>query len=183
MAHGKLTAQMARMLSEAPENRGVEVLFDHGRKEVDPADQLGKIVTWLGDHNRMDAMLSELDIAVIMRDSGKVCALIEVEETTDKPKVLLGDVFATLLGDRVTFQGERNLPVGPWTTLIVMVHDRVEAHQSRMAFLQQEVDHIRSAISRPNATIGSVVLASFSDTTDLKNKLKQQVGWAIQQAA
>jgi len=183
MARGALGAQMARMLSEAFENRGAEVLFDHGQKEVDPANQLGKIVTWLGHQKRSDAMLAELDIAILIRESGKVCALIEVEETTDKPKVLLGDVFATLLGDRVTFQGDRNLPVGPWTTLIVMVRDRDQAHQSRMAFLQQEVDHIRSAISRPNATIGRVVLASFGDPTDLKNKLKQQVEWAIQRAA
>jgi len=173
---------MARMLSKAFKNRGAEVLFDHGRKGADPADQLGRIVTWLGHRNRSDAMLAELDIAVIMHDSGKVCALIEVEETTDKPKVLLGDVFATLLGDRVTFQGKRNLLIGPWTTLIVMVCDRRQTHRSKMAFLQQEVDHIRPAISRPNATIGCVVLASFSEAADLEVKLIQEVEQAIQRA-
>ena len=59
---------------------------------------------------------------MVRQESGEAVALIEIEESSATPKVLLGDAFATLLGDHITFQGKHALKKGKWTTLIVLVH-------------------------------------------------------------
>jgi hypothetical protein len=53
------------------------------------------------------AELSQLDIAIVEKNSDKVLALIEIEETNDNPKTFMGDLFGVFLGDHIRFQGER----------------------------------------------------------------------------
>jgi len=179
MARGTLTAQMARILSRADECRGFDVLFDHGQKGTDPPDKLGKIVSWFGSEYKLSARLALLDIAVVLHGSRKVFALIEIEETTDKPKVLLGDVLATLLGDRITFQRKRNLEIGPWTTLIVFACSSEGTHQTRIDLLEKQVNQLRSRLSTPNASIGRIVIDTFRDRLELQDRLKRQVAKAL----
>jgi hypothetical protein len=47
------------------------------------------VVGHFGKEYKSGALLAFLDIAVVSQDTDKVIALIEIEETTDKPKVLL----------------------------------------------------------------------------------------------
>ena len=179
MAHGELAARMARKLSPKPEFRGYDVLFDHGDKEIDPPDKVGRIVSWFGSEYKRDARLAFLDIAVVSRDSGKVFALIEIEESTSKPKVLLGDVLATLLGDKITFQGKRDLKVGRWTKLIAIAHTNKTA---QIAFLRDQVNQLRPLLSTSNASIGQIVIDTFDNEPELETKLTQAVEHALQTA-
>jgi hypothetical protein len=61
-----------------------------------------------------------LDIAIYRRvgKSRAAVVLIELEESKLTPKVLLGDIFSTLLGRSITSK-RVPLRVGRWTTLIV----------------------------------------------------------------
>ena len=116
--------------------QGYDVLFDHGQAGQDDPARLGRIASWFGEAYCAGARLALVDIAVVERGSDRAVALIEVEESAAPPKVLLGDVLATLLGERITFRGQRQLQVGEWTTLIVLARYGQQPHPERLALLQ-----------------------------------------------
>lgn len=175
MAHGILTAKIARALSAELDSQGFDVLYDHGQLGTDSSDRLGKLKSWFGPKYRASAVLADLDIAIAARDTHQLMALVEVEETISKPKVLLGDVLATLLGGHITFQGKRHFHVGEWTSLIVLVRSTNPAHQSRIAFLEAQANHLKSKLDTPNAKIGQVFIRGFQNELDLEQMLKELI--------
>ncbi len=179
MANGELTKQVARVLQQEFNSKGVDILHDHGQKGIDPSINLGKLRSYFGSSARSDTILADLDVAVVSRDSEKVYALIEIEETTDKPKVILGDVLAALLGNGIMFQGRQNLRVGNWTTLVVMVRDVHQSHSDRLAYLAEQTNHIRANLLTPNASIGQIVIDTFSDDEQLIYRLRKHISNAI----
>lgn len=105
MAHGTLTAKMAHALALTYESQDIMVPHDHRQPGAAPAGKLGKPKSWSGADYAAQATLADLDIVIDDPNSGNALALVEIEDTTDKPKVLLGDVLATLPGDQVSFLG------------------------------------------------------------------------------
>ena len=182
MTLGELTASVAIFLSQELSPKGFDVLFDHAPKGTVPPETLGKIVSWFGREYNSNTRLGFLDIAVVSSHTQKALALVEIEETTDKPKVLLGDILATLLGSGIKFQGNRNLRIGPWTTLVVMARSRWPSHQARISFLLEQAEEIKSKLSTPNASIGQIVIDLFRDEKDLLDKLPRQIEKAVQDA-
>jgi hypothetical protein len=182
MTHGKLTSQVAVALAQEFTPKGFDVLFDHAVKGTVPPQNLGKIASWFGPEYRSFTQLGFLDIAVVSRVSEKAIVLIEIEETTDQPKVLLGDLFATLLGEGVKFQGKRDLLVGPWTTLVILGRSKLQSHQARVAYLMEQAEQITTGLSTPNSSIGQTVIDLFRDEVDLLEKLRFQINQAITQS-
>ena len=180
MADGERTARTARLLAKKLDPRGIDVLFDHGKKGVDPPEKLGQIVSWFGPEYKAPARLAFLDMAIVSRASGKALALLEIEESAATPKVLLGDVLATLLGSAVTFQGQHDLRVGEWTTLIVLAQSKT--HRAQVDFLRDKLDQIRSSLTTPNASIGRLIVDLFQDEGALQAKVAQLVDEAIARA-
>lgn len=109
-------------------------------------------------------------------------ALIEIEETTDKPKVLLGDALATLLGSQVAFQGKQHWQVGSWTTLIVLAKRETAASKERIDFLQAQVTQLKIQLTTPNANVGRVIMAGYVDEAELANILHTEIQAAIRHA-
>lgn len=182
MARGEWTTQVARKLLEEFSQQGLDVLHDHGDKDSDLKGALGKLRSWFGPASTHETGLADLDLAIVARDKKKkVYALIEIEETTAKPKVILGDVFATLLGSGITFPGRGPLNVGIWTTLIVLVHKPQPSHKRRLAYLEQQVNQLKTHLSTRNASIGRIVLDTFQDETELKDKLERLIKEALEQ--
>jgi len=173
--HGQLTAETALHLSQYLVNRGYDVLFDHGDSSN---ENVGRIVSWFGDELNREAQLSFLDIAVVEHNSQKVFVLVEIEETTDKPKTLLADVFGTLMGDHITFREKRKLRVGDWTILIVMGKSDV-LHRERNSFLRRTANSIRPALGTANASIKEVVIETFPNESELERMLKEQIDCAL----
>jgi hypothetical protein len=180
MAHGAVTSRLARLLQSELGLHGYAVLYDHGLSGIDPIDRLGKIKAWYGTAYNSKVILADLDIAVVDQESAKVYALVEIEETTDKPKIILGDVLATLLGDSITFQGKRKLQVGEWTTLMVMAHSVQNSHRYRVSYLEGQVNQIKSKLSTTNAVIGNIVVDTFDSETELEHKLRDHLQQALQ---
>lgn len=179
MAHGKLTRQVARVLQQEFNSKGFDILHDHGEKGIDPPNSLGKLRSWFGSSVKSETILADLDMAVVSHDLEKVYALIEIEETTDNPKVILGDVLAALLGNGIVFKRRRNLSVGKWTTLVVMAKDVHQSHSNRLAYLFEQTNHIRAKLLTPNASIGQIVIDTFSDDEQLIYRLRQHISNAI----
>jgi hypothetical protein len=161
---GHLTSETAKFLQVSLKNKGYDVLFDHG----DPSDKnVGNIVSWYGDGKKpeRETELSQIDMAVIEHGSDRAIALIEVEETNDKPKTFLGDVFSILLGDHINFR-ETPLSVGLWTTLIVVGLSK-ESQLKRNQHILARVERVKSTLSSKNSSIGKVVIKIFSDEAKL----------------
>ena len=183
MNHGEWTARSARILAVHLQHRNYEVLFDHGRADSDPADKLGKIASWIGPSYGYEAILGHLDLAIVMPNSDRVAVLIEVEENSDNPKTLIGDIFATLLGEHLTFQGTRQLHIGEWTTLLVLAQSARQSHQTRLGYLQTSIAQVKAHIGASNSRVGSITLDIFADEAELETKLKEHIGFVIERLA
>jgi hypothetical protein len=161
---GELTAWIAEKISADWEDRGYDVLHDHGKKGDNI--NVGKIVSWFGDEYNRETELSQLDIAIAEKGSGKIFALIEIEETTDNPKTLIGDSVGALIGERIMFAGKRELSVDKNTILIVLGQSKIR-HQVRNNHIQDRVMEMKSNLSTANSEIGRVIIDSFADADDL----------------
>jgi hypothetical protein len=179
MATGKLTVRAARTLSQELAGQGLEVLFDHGDKDLDSPNQLGRIVSWFGPEYAQAAELAMIDIAVVLPRTRAALALIEVEEGGDNPKTILGDALGTLLGEHITFQGTRQLLVGPGTTLVILARTKAESHARRMDYLERRLATLKPALRTANAAIGRVVLGTFEDYAGLEATLIKHVREAL----
>lgn len=173
-SHGQLTVKVAETLHGYYATRGYDVLYDHGS----PQDNVGKIVSQFGDKHGREAELSQLDIAIVGRDSDKVLALIEIEETNDSPKTLIGDLFGVLLGDHVSFRGEPNFSVGEYTTLIVLGRSNI-MHKKRNEYLQEQGMQMKSSLSTANSAIGNIVIETFADERGLYALLSTILGTVL----
>jgi hypothetical protein len=183
MAYGALTTIAAKGLASRFGGAGLEVLCGHGAAGVEPPDQLGKLKVWFGSKYAARAILADLDIVVVESATDRAIALVEIEETTCKPKVLLGDALAALLGSSVTFQGKRHLKVGHWTRLIILARSANPAQQARIAFLSEWVNHIKAGLDTPNAAVGRIIFRTFQNEAALMGELEQLVREAIEAAA
>ncbi len=179
MRPGMMTTAIAQALHVELASQKLEVLYGHGQMGIEPAGSLGKLRSWFGEEYKRGALLADLDIAIVLQGTDRVLALIEIEETSNNPKLLIGDVMATLLGDQLTFRDKRHLLVGPWTTLIIVAHIRHTEGHTRIAFLERQVNQIKATLSTPNATIGRVVMDSFQHEDELGSKLRMHVQTAV----
>lgn len=171
---GILTDQLAKILTKELDQYGIDVLYDHGQQACYPQN-VGEIVSWFGNTYDRKSRLALFDIAIIKRETCKALALIEIEETTDKPKVLIGDVMAILMGDGIKFQGKHDLCIGPWTTLIVLGHYSHSPHLERVQFLEKQMKDLKSGMDTCNAIIGEIVIGLFNNEDDLNAKAKDQI--------
>lgn len=162
-SHGELTAEIAEKISKDWGERGYKVLYDHG----DPANKnVGKIASWIGEKYMHGAQLSQLDIAIVEKSSDKIFALIEIEETNDRPKTFLGDVYGVLMGAHIRFGGKLDLAVDKNTTLIILgkcPEISKSKHDERNKFLLGKIMEIKPGIYMPNSAVGKIVLESVSD--------------------
>lgn len=179
MSNGTVTARIALSLQKEYKRQGYDVLHDHGLQELSSAYKPGKLRTWFGDTPNRQTLLSDLDIAIVNPDDNIVVALIEIEETTNKPKVILGDILAFLLGNGISFRGKNDFQIGEWTTLVVLSHDERQSHDARIAFLSEQTNSVKSKLDTPNAAIGRIVVDSFTDERQLGEKLDHHINEAI----
>lgn len=182
---GVWTARAANALSERYEPRGLDVLVAHGGGTGTGKPERGIIVSWFGSDYNRGAQLSYLDIAVVSRATGKTVVLCEVEEHSPRPKTLIADVLAALLGDHVTFRGARgrNLDLGQWTTLVVLAKVVKKGDRgSRIKLLEERLNVVKRHLSTSNASVGRIVIDTFHDEPELLEKLATKIENTLQNA-
>jgi hypothetical protein len=181
MSKGTLTIQVARSLRLEFDRQGFDLFNDHGKKGIDPTEKVGKLRSWFGPAIKFESVLADLDIAIVSRYDKKIYALIEIEETTEKPKAILGDILATLIGNGISFKGEHDYKVGKWTTLVVMVNISRQSQSERLKFLVEQVNLIKRGLKTPNALIGTIIIEPFSNYVQLEGKIREHIIEAINQ--
>jgi len=179
---GPLTSEIAGSITREMNEKGYDVYFDHGIA----GEFIGTIPVSIEKDTEMLAReeeISQLDIAIVKRNANEGIALVEIEETTDNPKKLIGDIFAVLMGNSIYLPGgekvdRKKVDVGKWTTLIIIV--KGAGHEERNEYILKMVDDAKSALKTVNAGIGHIVIKSFSAKDDLKETLLEQIEEAIQ---
>jgi hypothetical protein len=175
MNKGKLTAKMARILGEKFKGRA-DILFDLGNPKTDGADKVGIIRSWFGSKLTRGSLLANLDMAVVLPKPNQVVALIEIEESAANAKTLLGDVFATLFGDHITFRGKPELKVDAQTILIVLACS--SSHRQVASYLNQTL-RVNPDWRTKNSRIGRVVIDAFRTESELEEKLTNVIENAL----
>jgi hypothetical protein len=159
--HGEITAEIGKGLKF----EGYDIFYDHGTF----SKNVGKIVSALvKDYEREDE-LSQLDIAIVEQNSDKVVVLVEIEETSDRPKIFLGDIFGVLFGEYIFFKGN-SLKVGDFTTLIVVGVSKTN-HKERNQYIQDQVNKVKASLDTLNSKIGKVVIKTYVDEEELETLL------------
>ena len=182
---GAWTARAANTISERYERHGLDVLVAHGRSTETPKPERGLIVSGFGSDYSRGARLSYLDIAVVSRATGRTLVLCEVEEHSPRPKTLIADVLATLVGDHVTFRGARvrDLDLGQWTTLLVLAKMVEKGDRgSRIKLLEERLNVIKRHLSTANASVGRIIMDTFHDEPELVRKLGTRIENAVRNA-
>ena len=155
--HGEITAEIGRNLKF----EGYDIFYDHGTF----SKNVGKIVSALVKDFEREDELSQLDIAIVEQNSDKVVALIEIEETSDRPKLILGDIFGVLFGEHIFFKGIA-LRVGDFTTLVVAGVSKTN-HKERNQYIQDQIIKVKASLDTLNSKIGKVVIKTYTDEKEL----------------
>jgi hypothetical protein len=165
--HGEITIALGRELSGNSEivKLGYSVIYDHGKGGD---ENVGVTSAWLGDHAEMDNRLSEIDIAIIERITNRAILLIEIEESGDNPKKIIGAAMATLFGDKISSSGLEDLQIGSWTTLLVIAKGEGESHESRTKDIEVRINQISGVSGINKMEIGRIKLALFQTPEEIK---------------
>jgi hypothetical protein len=157
LTHGQLTATIAHEISPFWEKRGYYVLLDHDRSG-------GKIVSFFGSENpNRSTQLSHIDIAIVKKTSAdidSVFALIEIEETTDKPKVLLGDALGILMGEHISTKNKKPVEVSENTLCVILAKSSV-VHRKRNKYLIDRVTATKNYLATPHSAIEKVFIKAL----------------------
>jgi hypothetical protein len=139
--HGEITAALGDELSRSDDlaKLGYYVVYDHG---IGAEDSVGVTSAYLGDHAEIDNRLSEIDIAIIERKTNKAILLIEVEESGDNPKKIIGAAMATLLADGISSKDRQKLTVDSRTTLVVLAKGEGDEHKTRIRSIEARIKQL-----------------------------------------
>jgi hypothetical protein len=167
--HGELTTEIGKSLKF----KGYDVFYDHGTA----SENVGRIVSTIEKEYGREDELSQLDIAIVERISDNVVALIEIEETADRPKTFLGDILGVLFGEHISFKG-KELRIGDFTTLIVVGLSKAH-HGKRNQYILDKVKKVKATLGTKNSAIGRVVIETFSDEMELSTRLPSMLDRAF----
>ena len=172
-SHGQLTARIANQLQL--KFKAYNIYHDHGGAE----GGAGRITSYFGKKERA-YLLSFIDIAIVERESNRLVALIEIEETEDKPKTLLGDAFCALMGEGVKYH-DTDLTVGAWTSLIVVGVSKL-LHATRAEYIFEHLEAARAGLGTGNARVGHVVIAGVPTQSKLAAHVRLLAAEAIKRS-
>ena len=177
--NGQLTSNVAKYIKDKLNAEGYDVYSDHG----EAGEFIGTIAVSINDTLRQKEEISQLDIAVVEENPKgeeklrRAIALIEIEETTDNPKKLIGDIFTLLMGKSIYLPGGEEVVAGEWTTLIIIAKD--VDHEHRNKEIQNMANDARFAFGTANLKIGNIIIDSFSVDKRLENVLMNNIEKAI----
>lgn len=165
--HGEITAALGKELSANSElaKLGYAVIYAHDKGG---ADDVGVTSAWIGGEKKRDNRLAEIDIVVYEMQGHKARLLIEIEESGDNPKKIIGAAMATLFGEKISSSGREDLQIGQWTTLLVLAKGEGDAHLERTRLIEERITALLRVEGINKMKIGTVKLVLFQHEDDLK---------------
>ena len=112
---GENTGKFGVWLSEYLDGSPYRVFYDHGDQQS--SANVAKVKGFVGDEITRQRVLAEIDLMVAKRN-GEAILLIELEESSFTPKLILGDVFTILMCNGLSVKQSR-FKITSQTKLIV----------------------------------------------------------------
>lgn len=160
------TVPLANYLAGLYQGSSRQVYYDHGPDSL-------RIYSWFGPkytppHSARH--LAWMDIVIADPQTKDVYQIIEVEDTSSRPKTILGDIMAVLLGDGLSFAGKNDWQIGEWTTCFVLckASSQSSTAQVQLDYMQHQITAILPHLGTGNARIGQIILGQFTDLADLQ---------------
>ncbi len=176
---GELTSGVGEEIERFLRHGKFRVYYDHGEEA---SEAVGKIVSSIRSPYKRRDELAQLDI-VIVNEKNDALVLIEIEETSDRPKTFLSDVFGILTGNFITPPGGVNpINVSSQTVLIVLGKGR-DDHKERNDHIRDQVMAAKPYLGTGNSQIGTIIVESFSSNEDLAEKLGEHISQAMKRFA
>ena len=176
--HGKLTGEFGSWLTDYLNNNHYQhysVYYDHGDKETHK--NVSVVKGFCGEEVTRENKLTDLDI-IVVNEEGIAILLIEIEESKVSPKVLLGDMFATLLSDRYAVKnngGQFYFDTGSETRLIIASVD-TQSHAKRKNFEERVMPKIQELLSgNETVKIGEIEFIFGNDPRSMIKNLKDRL--------
>jgi len=145
---------------------GIDVFYDHG----DPSKpEVCQPTTYIGRRYGRDATLSAVDIVIAKRK--KVILGIEIEESTVRPKSIIGDVFGIALADRIRIKGE-SYSIKNATIIIAIADDGKGKRSAKYIRLERHLDRYFKAT--PSKTLKKVRIITCP-THDLVRRIERLI--------
>ena len=166
--HGERTVQIARILRDnlkaatATKRYGdVQVRYDHG----DSSDfDVCQPTSYMGRRYGTDATLSGVDIVLLKNK--QVFLAIEVEESSVRPKLVLGDVFGVLLAKRLQIQGN-SYPINDAVLIVAVTGGilgrQIEKYRRLERLLAKFLADAHTSANRPNIRKVRILVCSPDD--------------------
>lgn len=170
--HGELTARLGASLHNELSPKKYTVHYDHGPSGT---PGIGAISAYYGDELHRETKLADLDIAILDPDK-QVILLIEIEESDDRPKTILGDTLAVLMADHIAFNRKELKKIGEWTTLLIISKDSGEKHERRRQAIEERLETIHSAAQPGKIRVGAVKVRLFEKESELREIVGEFLG-------
>jgi len=178
---GKFGKWLSQYLKDTPGYQSYSVYYDHGNKLTDP--NVAVVKGFFGDTVTNTSRLADVDIMVV-KPSGEIAILIEIEESSTTPKKLVGDLFTILMCNRFAVRGakgQKYFDIAPETRLIVA---GVGATAGQLKKIQGIIKSRLSQFEAPADSIGlkNVSLIVEQDLSAMVKKLTERVRESLARA-
>lgn len=170
-ADGKMTAELGQLLELEISGPEIKVIYDHGDKQN---ENVGAISAYY-DELRRDTKLAEIDIAILDKDDN-VILLIEVEESDDRPKTIIGDAMTIFLSDGIAFKGETKKPNSDEIILLILFREPESGHEERNRKIEEKLNGLLSGEIINKLKIIRVKVAPCQTTENMKKKILEELG-------
>jgi hypothetical protein len=169
--HGVNTEAIAEQLKhklDADRERfyGIEVFYDHGDSSK---PEVCEPTTYMGRRYGADATLSAVDIVVV--EGKNVLLAIEIEESTVRPKTIIGDVFGIALADRIRIQ-RRPYSIKNATIIVAIADDGKGKQSAKYVRLERHLDRYFKA--NPSKSVKKVRIIPCP-THDLVRRIERLI--------
>jgi hypothetical protein len=165
--HGEITSRLGRQLQQEPSMQKYSVYYDHGKRGDKNVCEISSV---LGNQLRRDSKIAEIDIAILDQRE-KVILLIEIEESDDNPKKLIGDAITTLIGDKIFINRREVNQISEWTTLIVYAKKNGEGHEKRTKDIEIRINQLITNEKLNKMKINNIKLELFQDPDKLQRMI------------
>jgi hypothetical protein len=186
MMQGAWTARAAHALSAKVESLGFDVLCAHRDRRIRGVEtshvRFGQTISWIDSDFKSGSRLGFPDIAFVDRISKKAILLVEVEESKAPPKLVIADLFATLLGDHITFgpDHKEELQIGLWTTYSILTKSTgMGSGEQQLQGLAERLNEVKGGLRTANASVGHINIQTYRTEEELREKLLTQTEKAL----
>ena len=168
MGDGELTGKVGEKLTKKFNPNEYVVYYDHGKNTEKVIDKIGNIYVSLCQDVTRKTQIGQLDIAIVRKEDNKAVLLVEIEESSSKPKTIIGDVFSFLLGNYVKFKKNgKEFGIKKDTTFLLLILGS-NASPERVEWIKENALSMKGDMETFNSNVGKIEIQFTQEKNEEK---------------